>query len=95
MGSYLGEGDIGNNDGVHGAGSSAEGLASVTVGVVLVLVDLAILGLGLPGHGALANADVALRGDGGGLAAEVPKSSRKPNGLVIVVLDVYFECVCH
>lgn len=77
--SYLGKGDIGNNDGVHGAGSSAEGLALVTVGVVLVLVDLAILGLAVPGHGALANANVALRVHGGGLAAEVPILWRIPN----------------
>jgi hypothetical protein len=69
---YLGEGDVGNNDGVHGAGGSAEGLVLVAVGVVLVLVDLAIARLGVPGHGGLADADVALRGDGGGLAAEVP-----------------------
>ena len=68
---YRGEGDVGNNDGVHGAGGSAEGLVLVAVGVVLVLVDLAI-GLSVPGHGRLADADVALGSDGGGLAAEVP-----------------------
>jgi hypothetical protein len=39
--------------------------------VVLVLVVLAII-IPLPGHGAVGDADVALGGDGGGLAAEVP-----------------------
>lgn len=73
---YLGEGDVGNNDGVHGAGGSAEGLVLVAVGVVLVLVDLAIGGLSVPGHGGLADADVALGGDGGGLAAEVPNIAK-------------------
>jgi hypothetical protein len=82
--SYLGKGDIGDNDGVHSARGSAEGLASVTVRVVLVLVDLAILRLSVPGHGALANADVALGVHGSGLAAEVPILSRIPNKLAIV-----------
>ena len=69
---YRGQGNVGDNDGVQGAGGVAQGLALVTVGVVLVLVDLAtLIGL-LPGHGTLANADVALGGDGGGLSAEVP-----------------------
>lgn len=70
---YLGEGDVGNNDGVHGAGGSAEGLVLVAVGVVLVLVDLAVGGRTVPGHGRVADADVALGGDGGGFAAEVPR----------------------
>lgn len=69
---YLGQGDIGHNDGVHGAGGSAEGLVLVAVRVVLVLVDLAILRDVVPRHGAVANADVALGGHGGGLGAEVP-----------------------
>lgn len=69
---YHGQGNVGNNDGVQGAGGVAQGLALVTVGVVLVLVDLATLVGLLPGHGTLANADVALGGDGGGLSAEVP-----------------------
>ena len=69
---YHGQGNVGNNDGVQGAGGIAQGLALVTVGVVLVLVDLATLVGLLPGHGTLANADVALGGDGGGLSAEVP-----------------------
>jgi hypothetical protein len=56
------------------------------VGVVLVLVDLAILRIGLPRHGALANADVALGVHGGGLAAEVPIISRIPNKLATVRL---------
>lgn len=75
---YLGEGDVGNNDGVHGAGGSAEGLVLVTVGVVLVLVDLAIGSLAVPGHGGLANANVALGVDGRGLAAEVPDIANTP-----------------
>lgn len=75
---YLGQGDIGDNDSVHGTGSSTEGLALVTVRVVLVLVDLAILRLAVPGHSRLANADVAsLGGDGGGLAAEVPRQQKE------------------
>lgn len=49
------------------------------MGVILVLVDLAILGDILPGHGTLANADVALGVDGGGLAAEVPKDREITN----------------
>lgn len=69
---YHGQGNVGNNDGVQGAGGVAQGLALVTVGVVLVLVDLATLVGLLPGHGTLANADVALGGDGGGLSTEVP-----------------------
>lgn len=41
--------------------------------VVLVLVDLAIFFINVPGHGTLADSDVALLGvHGGGLAAEVP-----------------------
>ena len=75
---YLGQGDIGDNDSVHGAGSSTEGLALVTVRVVLILVDLAILRGAVPGHSTLANADVgSLGGDGGGLAAEVPIQEQK------------------
>lgn len=84
---YLGEGDVGNNDGVHGAGGSAEGLVLVAVGVVLVLVDLAVASLGVPGHGGLADADVALGVDGGGLAAKVPdiaKHHQLANGIFVV-----------
>jgi hypothetical protein len=56
------------------------------VGVVLVLVDLAIGGLSVPGHGGLADADVALGGDGGGLAAEVPiRNSRRADRSVIAL----------
>jgi hypothetical protein len=33
----------------------------------------------VPGHGGLADADVALGGDGGGLAAEVPISQKSTN----------------
>lgn len=81
---YLGQGDIGNNDGVHGAGSSTEGLALVTVRVVLILVHLTILRGGVPGHSTLADANVASLGsDGGGLAAEVPME-RSPDRSVIV-----------
>jgi hypothetical protein len=84
---YLGEGDIGDNDSVHGAGSSTEGLALVTVRVVLILVDLAILRGGVPGHSTLADANVAsLGGDGGGLAAEVPiEKSRRADRSVIAL----------
>lgn len=43
------------------------------MGVVLVLVDLAIFFTDVPGHGTLADTDVALLGvHGGGRAAEVP-----------------------
>lgn len=79
---YLGEGDVGNNDGVHGAGGSTEGLVRVAVGVVLVLVDLAVGGLTVPGHGGIADADVALGGDGGGLAAEVPRITNIADQLI-------------
>lgn len=73
---YRGQRDIGHNDGVHGAGGSAEGLVLVAVRVVLVLVDLAILRDVVPGHGTLADADVALGGNGGWLGAEVPVKSQ-------------------
>lgn len=76
---YLGQGDIGDNDSVHGAGGSAEGLVLVAVRVVLVLVHLAILGGGVPGHGRLADADVGLGAHGGGLGAEVPIDRKPPN----------------
>ena len=77
MSVYLGQSDIGHDDGVHRAGGIAQRLALVAVRVVLVLVDLALV-LGLPGHGALGDADVALlRADGGGLGAEVPISGDK------------------
>lgn len=68
---YHGQSDIGDNDGVQSAGSVSERLALVTVRVVLVLVDLAVV-FALPRHGAVANANVALRGDRGGLFTEVP-----------------------
>lgn len=69
---YLRQSDVGHDDGVHRAGGIAQRLALVAVRVVLVLVDLALV-VGLPGHGALGDADVALLGaDGGGLGAEVP-----------------------
>lgn len=76
---YLGQADIGDNDSVHGAGGSAEGLVLVAVRVVLVLVHLAILGGGVPGHGRLADADVGLGAHGGGLGAEVPIDRKPPN----------------
>lgn len=69
---YLRKSDLGHDDGVHRAGSVSEGLAGVTVRMILVLVDLTVLFIGVPGHGALADADVALGVDRGGLAAEVP-----------------------
>jgi hypothetical protein len=70
-GHYRRQSDIGDNDGVQSAGSVSEGLALVTVRVVLVLVDLAVV-IALPRHGALADTNVALRGDRGGLSTEVP-----------------------
>lgn len=63
---------MGNNDGVHSAGSLSESFALVAMRVVLVLVHLAAVILALPGHGAFAHAHVALGGDGRGLSAEVP-----------------------
>lgn len=72
VGPYLRKSDIGNNDSVHGTGGVAKRLAGVTVRVVLVLVDFAIFLIRVPRHGALADTDVALGVDGGGLAAEVP-----------------------
>lgn len=95
MDSYRGQGDIGDNDSVHGTGSSAEGLALVAVRVVLVFVDLAILRCGVPGHGALADANVALGGHGGGLAAEVPITMRTPAELAIMPFYECFEIMRH
>lgn len=70
--SYLRKSDLGNDDSVHGAGSIPKRLGCVTVGVVLVLVDLLVLLSSVPRHSALADADVALGVNRGGLAAEVP-----------------------
>lgn len=69
---HRGQSHVGNDDGVKGAGGVTKRLVLVAVGVVLVLVDLAVLRGAVPGHGGLADTDVALGGDGGGLAAEVP-----------------------
>lgn len=93
--SYLGQGDIGDNDSVHSTWSSAKGLVLVAVRVVLVFEDLAILSFGVPGHGALADADVALGGHGGGLAAEVPITTRTPARLAIVRLYWCLEIMRH
>lgn len=68
---YLGQSDVGHDDGVQRAGGVAQRLVLVTVGVVLVLVDLAVV-VTLPGHGAVRDAHVALGVDGGGLLAEIP-----------------------
>lgn len=73
--SYLRKSDLGDDDGVHGAGSVPERLGGVTVRVVLVLVDLLVLLSSVPRHSAPADADVALGVDRGGLAAEVPVQS--------------------
>ena len=56
-----GEGDVGNNDGVQGAGGIARLLVGVTTGVVLVLA----LGARLPRHAALGHLDGALIGGSG------------------------------
>ena len=73
---YLGQGNVGDDDGIHGARGGAEGLVLVTVRVVLVFVNLAVLLSGMPWHGTLADANVALGVDGGGLASEVPGLSQ-------------------
>ena len=70
-GSYHRQSNVRNDDSVQSTGSVPERLALVTTGVVLVLVDLAVV-VTLPGHRAVGNADVALGCDGGGLLAEVP-----------------------
>lgn len=68
----LGQSDIGDDDGVQGAGGAAGSNRGVTTGVVSVLgVGIAAL---LPGHGALGDVDIGLGGCTGGLAAEVEAS---------------------
>jgi hypothetical protein len=57
---YLRQSHVRNDDGVEGARSVAKRLALVTVRVVLVLEDLAILLGTLPRHRRVADADVAL-----------------------------------
>lgn len=92
---YRRQGNFGHDDGVHGARGGAEGLVLVAVRVVLVLVDLAILRDVVPGHGALANADVALGVDGGGLATEVPVISNPMRSADCIVESqglVQFAC---
>lgn len=68
---YLWQSHVGDNNGVERARSIPEGLVLVTVGMVLVLEHLALI-ISLPGHGAVADANIAFRGHGGGLAAEIP-----------------------
>lgn len=75
---YLRQGDIGNNDSVHGTGSGTERLVLVTVRMVLVLVNLTILRCGVPRHSTFTDANIAFGGNGGGLGAEVPKQSQTP-----------------
>lgn len=60
-----GEGNVGDNDDVEGAGSILGSLAGVTTGVVLVLAQ----SLGLPGVTVLGDADVGLGGGAGGRSA--------------------------
>lgn len=86
--SYLRKSDLGNDDGVHGAGSVAERLGGVTVRVVLVLVDLTVLLSSVPRHSALADADIALGVDRGGLAAEVPTQRERNWWLVIMLVCI-------
>lgn len=90
---HLGQGHIGNNDGVESAGGVAQGLVLVAVGVVLVLVHLAIILIALPWHGRFTNTDVALGGDGSGLASKVPVILRTNvnTGLVPPLL----ECISN
>lgn len=61
----LGDGDVGNNDRVEGAGGVAGSLGRVTTGVVLVLAE----GVGIPRHAALGDVDGGLGGRAGGGAA--------------------------
>lgn len=58
---YLGEGDVGNDNGVDGAGGLAGLLVLVAAGVVAVGT---LAGVGLPGRASLG--DVLLGGGGGG-----------------------------
>lgn len=69
---YRRQSNIGNNDSVQCAGSSAQALVLVTMRMVLVLVDFPALILAMPGHGTLADANVALGVDRCGFSAEVP-----------------------
>lgn len=88
---YLRKSDLGHDDGVHRAGSVPERLAGVTVRMVLVLVDLTVLIVGVPGHGALVDADVALGVDRGGLAAEVPITGGEKPAISLCILFWYVE----
>lgn len=88
---YLRKSDLGHDDGVHRAGSVPERLAGVTVRMVLVLVDLTVLIVGVPGHGALVDADVALGVDRGGLAAEVPITEGEKPAISLCILFWYVE----
>ena len=88
---YLRKSDLGHDDGVHRAGSVPERLAGVTVRMVLVLVDLTVLIVGVPGHSALADADVALGVDRGGLAAEVPIIGGEEPAISLCILFRYVE----
>lgn len=56
---YLWQSDIRDNDSVESTGGLSKRLVLVTVGVILVLEGLSTLILTLPGHGALANANIA------------------------------------
>lgn len=69
---HLWQSHIGNDDGVESARSVAQRLVLVTVGVVLVLEHLSVIVIALPGHGAFADPDVALRGHRRGFRAEIP-----------------------
>jgi hypothetical protein len=71
IGSYHRQSNVRNDDSVQSTGGVLERLALITTGMVLVLVDLAVV-VPLPGHRAVGNANVALGCDGGGLLAEVP-----------------------
>lgn len=86
-GTYSRQSNVGHNNGVQSAGGVSERLALVTVRVVLVLVDLAVV-LTLPRHGAVANAHVALGGHGGGLLAEVPVMRKE-------LLVICFASTCN
>lgn len=69
---HLWQGHIRNDDRVESAGSVPQRLIPVAVRVVLIFEQLAAVTLALPRHGALANADITLRGNRGGFSSEVP-----------------------
>lgn len=85
----LGEGDVGDDDGVDGAGGLAGLLVLVAAGVVAVGT---LAGVGLPGRAGLG--DVLLGGGGGGGGScEVERLAGVPLKIQRAVPSTVAECV--